>query len=453
MTLRPEPAIALLAVTGLAAIGSFGDHPRLWPLAIAFLAGVLAFTAHPVGIVAFAPLAAATPMVVGWLRSMGIRGVLVVATLLLCVCAVGMVLVASGADIPTRLADGHLLARADPYDEPWWREYLRYNRFGQNGGYSTMRRLSLGLLILTVFAWTRKRASGSAVGSSPAISSLPAVTLALGLLSLAFVPSKWPWHFGGLIAIGAVAAATEVERFVRERRVDRSEIRSLVALVAVASIALWSWQAAGSLGTIDLQEASWRWLFGLGGYDWSLVLLALIVVSAPFLLLARYGTSFRLSSLDLGWPVAAASLAAVVATAAILIIDAASAPWTPIRQNLEALRGVESCGLADRLSTNSPSLTVELARPGVRTLVDPSLAVYLPCATLPKVRAGLVELPRKTIHDRSVVSSFRLKGPFAAVPDLYAVLPYSGGQAYGQIQVYVIGDRIPGFVSIAPSRT
>lgn len=440
MTIRPEPFVALLAVACLAAMASFMNEPRLSPLAIAIPAAVLAATAHPAGIVAASPMLAVTPNVTRWLFAGGRTPSLALGALLSAGLALTLVVFTLDADLQSRIGDSRLLSEGEYFHEPW-REYIRYVNFDRNGGETATRRLSLALLLLSVAAWLTARRGGR----RDAI-SLPARSVAIGLLLLAFVPSKWPWHFGALLGVGAVAVAAEVTRLTRESETSQTwPIRSIVALILVGAGTSWAWRAQGEWSPLGLQEANWGEGFG---YQKSA---ALFLVAAAFGIViwrSRRIQRFVLRPQSIAGVTTGALFGVVGVTIAVLVHDAAVSPWSPPRQNIEALAGGNSCGLAHQLQS-SGDLVQLLSDPDVRTLLVPEVAVYFPCATIPSVGGGLVEIPRLVAFESSPWPLRAHDGPFAAISDLYELRRIARGTRGARgVEVLSVAGRIRTFVRV-----
>jgi len=441
MTIRLEPFVSVLVLASLATMISFALAPRPAPLTIAVPAAVLAATAHPAGLVAAAPLLAGAPEMVGWLRRGGRRLLLAFGALLLAALALALVLFTIDADLTTRLSDARVAREGDFHAEPWWREYVRYARFDAYGGGTAIRRLSLALLLLSVLALlTRRRAARTGV------LTLPARSVAVALVLLAFVPSKWPWHFGALAAMGAVATAAEVARLLRERdQPGWQTIRPVFALAAVGAVTLWSWSAPGAWGLLDLQETSWR--SGFNPYSFLVLASILVVVAVRSL---RAGREGGLLEGIVGKAMAIVLFAAVGLTALILIRDAAVTAWSPARQNLEAIAGRSSCGLAHQLRGEGYVFEL-LADPETPVYLEPPLAVYFPCSTTPALEDGLVEVPRLVVvqSDRRRLLDER-DSPFAAVSDLYGLTSVAHGPR--GVEVLSVADAVPGLVRLDADR-
>lgn len=435
MTLRLEPYISLLALVCLAAMVCFARAPGLAPLAIAVPAAVLSVSIHPVGIVAIAPMLAALLPVGRWLRQEGGRVMIAVVALLVAGAAIGLVLVTADADLATRLDAANILSQENLHNEPFWREYRRYTFFNEFGGDTAVRHLSLAVLGLSLLAvLTRRRRIKTG------ISELPARAVAIGLVLFAFIGSKWPWHFGTLVAMGAVAAAAEAARLLAEdEQRPRASVRPSVAMTLVAAAALWSWDAVGPWSPIDLQEARWDQVFGLGGRPWWI---AALLVAGGVMLIARTlkPIANRMAVIAAG-TLAVVSAAVLAATGAVLIGDAAVSPWTPARQNLETLTGRESCGLAHQFR-GEPGLADRIADPNTPTLLVSPVGTFFPCATIPAVTGGLVQTPKLVIHHGDPWPLVSPDAPFAAVPDLYEVRKVASG---GGAHVLAVDERIPGY--------
>jgi len=439
MTLRPEPLVAMLTLACLMSMVSFRLEPRMSRLASAVIATVLALTAHPTGIVAMAPLIAGAPDAVRALRKGRDRLFGGVAVLLLAGLALGLVLFTFDADLAHRLGDARVVTDGEVQGQSFWHEYLRYTKFEDWGGGTPLRRLSLMLMILSLAAALTRRRTGRTD-----VLLLPAWSVGIGLALLAFVPTKWPWHFGSLAAIAAVSTAAEAERLARERASAPRTFRPIVALAVISGVALAAWSDPGRSGSpFDLQRLSWR--DGFNVYTWLIgaLLIAAVAVAAGRVTSRRQRrpTPDLLSSL-IAWALAGVSFAAVGVTIAVLAIDAVKVPWSPARQNLETLVGRSSCGLAHQLSSGN-ALADRIAEPSKPTLVHPSVGLYFPCATIPRIAGGLAEIPAVVVF-QSNWPLFRKDSPFSGASDLYEFRLIAHGP-HG-IEVYSVRDAVPEFV-------
>ena len=437
MTLRPEPFVSLLALLTLAAVLSFVRAPSGAALAGAALCCVLAITAHPAGIVIFAPVFAALPALIAWIRATGRTAVALLGSIVFASFALGLVLFTIDADLSTRLASVEAFREADRHQESWRTEYRRYQFFDSNGGGSPVRRLSLALLVLAALAWLgRWRSRGVRVLAEPARA------VALGLVLLAFVTSKWPWHFGTLAPLAAVALGAEAARLILA---PAGRVRSIISLGLVVTAFVWAWQAPDGLSALDLQTFDWQRVFN----NWTMlvVLGAGVATSWIWLHLRRSHRRLILPALP-GVALAGAALLVVALTTIFLGIDAARAPWSLPRQNLEALAGGESCGVAHQLQ-GDPTVAHRLAD-GAPSLLAPAAALYFPCATLPDVRGGVLEVPALFAFQGDPWPITELDGPFAAVADLYPLTAIAYGP--GGIAVHSVEQDVPGFTRLDARR-
>jgi hypothetical protein len=508
MTLRLEPVVALLTLCGFAAVMSFIRAPRFAPLTVAFPAAVLAATAHPAGTVGAAPLLVCLPHLGRWLRTHGAKVIPLVGALLAATLGLALVLFTLDADLRTRLHDASVVRAGDLHSEPFWHEYMRYTHFDGFGGGTAIRRLSLALLLLaTLSALTRKRPGRAS------LSATPGYTLAVALVLLAFVPSKWPWHFGTLAALGAVAIAAEVGHLVSgSRQAQTWPLRQLVALVAVSTACLWAWWGPIPGSPLELQKLSWSdgfnhypWLFGVpalvcsaafseilrarrrrdratwagaalwtlfglgtlwvwwhpgtsllhlgaatwrdsfNGRSWIAVVPALTLVAAAAIWHAGPRVRGARVAGAVGWAIPIASLVFVAVTIATLSLDTAKSSWSPARQNLETLAGRKSCGLANQL-TGRRDVVKAMSNGRTTTLLVPSLALYFPCATIPRSRGGVVQLPKLVAYEYMPWPLQMKDGPFAAVADLYATRKIAQGPR--DVEVIAVSDSLRDFTRV-----
>ena len=445
MTLRPEPFASFFVLVALAAMTSFVADPRPAPLTVALPATALAVTAHPVGLLAAAPVIAALPEGIRWVRDRGPSSALALLTLVLGACALFVVLATLDADLTTRIADARVASAGDFHGEPWWREYVRYDEFDARGGETAGRRLSLALLVLVVLAWlTRRRRTDTE------FLTLPSRAVAGSLLLLALISSKWPWHFGALAALGSVAVAVETGRLLRELADRRARpIRPVAALLVFGAATLWAWRAGGEWSQLDLQRLTWDDGFhGLKGYASLVVLLVAGTIAARAWSRPNERPHATFRARDVGWAVPFMPFAFVALTMAMLLVDATITPWSPARQNLDALVARGSCGLAHQLR-GVPDPVFTLSDPDTRSLALPPVGVYFPCATPPRVRRGVIEIPDRVVFQGSPWALEERDGPFAALPELYAV--ERAGRGPRGVELLSVNRTVPGFTALEPS--
>jgi hypothetical protein len=196
---------------------------------------------------------------------------------------------------------------------------------------------------------------------------------------------------------------------------------------------------------LDLQKQAWTQAFNLP------IATALVVVAgaAALVVMHRSGTRFAVVLPGLpGAILAAASLAAVGLTVALLALDAARSPWSLTRQNLEVLKGRTSCGLAQHLE-GAAGIARSLAA-DKPTLLEPSVAPFLPCATPAGVDGGLIQLPSLFAFGSDAWPVTLPDAPFAAFADLYQFETEARGPA--GVTVQKIDAHIPGFRRLNATR-
>lgn len=443
MTLRPEPATGLLAVGVLACMCQFVRTGSPAPVALSALLLPLAITGHHSGVVAFAPVIVAAPRLANWARTVpAVAVALSTASLALVVALLFL-----GTDLRHWRAD--VAATKDAGStESWADELTRYTRLSEVLYGTPLRRGAVALIALTVLAYLlrRRRAEGR-------LFDLPGASLGVALLLLVTTPSKWPWHFGALIGIAAVAAALECARLRIEARSARGwALWPYVAVGATMLAAAWAWHERNPWNALDLRTRGWVAASEshLSVSTVATLLPGLLLVS---LLLWEALRRRRDKYASVGWRAAswAAPILAVpllLVTAAVLARDtAATSHWTLARQNIDGLRARPDCGLAD--DALSP------VRGDHTTLVMPDIAMYLPCAKPPRLGDGIVAPP-----DHLVTSSLwnglgYSSSPFTGIYDLYPVEPVSLGAPLASphspisVSVYKVASRIPG-AKLAP---
>jgi hypothetical protein len=343
MTLRPEPVVALLATGVFACVVRFLERGLPGPLAIAAVLLVLALSAHPTGIVALAPLLVAVPAFVRWVRFR--PNVRPLATIAIAAIALLGTLVMVDSNFEQRRADATALRTYGDETAGWRDELSRYSQLSQAPYGSALRRGSVALLLLAVAAFLLRRRRETA----DALLDLPATALAFALLLFLATPTKWPWHFGALIGLGALAVAAETARLRADARLVRGhDLRPYLVVLATVAAVGWSWFPRLAWGDLDLRTMDWT--LGLE----SRITLAKAAGVLPLLLLAALALLVRRRrrheapwlTATLAAPLVAVPLIAF--TIGVLVADLSKTDsWTLGRQNLDALTGHLRCGLAD----------------------------------------------------------------------------------------------------------
>jgi hypothetical protein len=213
-------------------------------------------------------------------------------------------------------------------------------------------------------------------------------------------------------------------------------------MLAVLAVSLWAWTAAGGWSRIDLLELNWY--AGFNPFSWMIVCSLVAVVAVARLQRGRRTRAMRPGAV-VGAAVAMFCFAAASITVGVLIADALHGSWTPLRGNVEAITGRGKCGLATRLVPRDHLANGFFAHE-VPTLLDPEILLDFPCATIPGINGGLVDLPRSAValDFKKPLGSY--DSPFAAAWDLYDVRSVARGPR--GITVLSIGDTITGYARL-----
>ena len=341
MTLRSEPVIMVaLTFTVFAAIRFRKTRDGRILIAMA-VAGVLSATAHPAGLIAAVPLIAITPDVWDWTLENGRERVVWLAAVTASVVAVGLLLYFVDTDLASKLASisefrssSH---QATPFDE-----LDRYRYLGFEYAHVTfVRRASVALIPLGVLGYLTR--PGRRFRSPE---SIPAVSLALATALLAVTPSKWIWHFGGLIGVTTIAVALEISRVRRDRAV--------VAITGAAFVFSWAWSVTTFWNLPQTDLVKFQWVAGgrnvlpldlSSPFTWLALGVGLHLVGrvAPWI-----GRHTAAEGVD--WFVLLGSASLVLVTLATFAADAVIASdWSFGRQNIEAIWGAGDCGLGSEI--------------------------------------------------------------------------------------------------------
>jgi hypothetical protein len=343
MTLRPEPVLALLVTGVLACMFRLIDRGSTTPVVIASLLVVLALSAHPAGVAALAPIVVATPHLSRWARPR----LKVIGTIVAASAALLTTLAIVGSDLEQRRADTSSLRTYGDETAGWRAELSRYDQLSQSPYGAPLRRESVALIALAVIAFLLRRRSHR---SGPLL-DLPAAALGAGLVLFLATPSKWPWHFGALIGLTAVAAGSETLRLVATaQQTKRWSVRPFLVIAAAMLAAAWSWFPRLAWTELDLRTLDWTLELE------SRITLAKIAGAVPVVVLGvlavmelGHGRSIR----AVPWRTAALTapilaLPLIAFTVGVLVTDSVkTGSWTLARQNVASLVGGAGCGLAD----------------------------------------------------------------------------------------------------------
>lgn len=372
MTLRPEPFIALLIAGAMASTIRFLEHPTTITVTAVALLVPFALAGHTTGVLALAPVLVAAPELIRWARSHAYSA----ATVIGASGALLTVLLFVGSDLGQRRADAQVSAA---YAFDWRDEFSRYSFLNGESTGTPLRRIAVALLLLAVVAFVLRHRRGR-----DKLLNFPTAVLAVGLVLLALTPSKWAWHFGALIGVGAVAITCETARLrLAESKSSRWSWWPFIAILVAGAVGHWSWWVNFSWNIADLRYLTWypglasalSWLALLLPAYLLLGLLGIGIIRGQRAMLHR--TPWRVASLTVPLLV----LPGVLYTVGVLAIDTARADgWTLGRQNLSALSGDQRCGLANDLIL--PTLTSARALPSSTAPQPSPVPSWLPTAPI-----------------------------------------------------------------------
>jgi arabinosyltransferase C len=346
MTLRPEPFVAALLGASLLAALLFVRRPSPVPLAACAPVIALGFTAHPAGLATAAPLLAVSPAIVRWARHDGATAWLALTAGALATGALALTLLTLDADLETRRHGAHVFRTGGGYVFGYRDELSRYWTVLSTS--PSIQRLFLLLVFLTlVVLVTRRRRPRTP------LMDVPARTLAIAMLLLAFTPSKISWHLGMLMVAATVALTVEAVRLARDGAHSTwRSARAYGAVAALLAFAWWAWRERGLGGRLDVRTEGLR----LRTEDW--VTLTQMTVGIASLAVAFVIVRHVRRRGQVGLHTAApAALPLVLLVVAIpfpvfvfdrIVEDALfTEGWTLARQNVDTLLGRPTCGLAD----------------------------------------------------------------------------------------------------------
>ena len=327
ITLRAEPVIAALLVASVALAIRFdrGERGRVIMWWIAVLA--LAMSAHPAGIIVAAPALVSWRSLWNWSRE-GVESGHVAVASLLALGALVSLLFFFDSNVSTKLesidayqSDAHSVSILD--------EPVRYG-FLNDTPYSTpMRRSSVALIFFGVgVVLIGHRAHDRAL-------ALMAWSVIVALALLSLTPSKWPWHFGGLLGLAALVNALGLRR-LRPRQ-------AVLAMLGLGTLMIWSWSDSLDWAVFDLRTNQWA----AGAVFW-IVLIVLIVGLAAAMIVDRWSDEWGWAPQET-FAVAAVGLVILVTGSTLVSDSIRTDGWTFGRQNVETLFGAAGCGLGDEV--------------------------------------------------------------------------------------------------------
>ncbi len=343
VTLRAEPLVAALVVVSALLALRFAQGGRGWVLVAWAVVIALAVTSHTAGIIVLAPVIASWSAFRDWIRSEREARYLFTVWMLTLGSLVLLVWLLD-SNIASKLDAINAFRASSSHDDSVFEELLRYRNLDLTPYATPMRRMSVAFIGLGIGAFLLRVRRGAG------LVNLPAWSLVTGLFLLTLTPSKWPWHFGGLLGLIALVAAIEL------RKIDRP--RWALAILGVVFAMSWTWSVSLPWTALDLRTYEWTTsdagilpfeLTSLGGWA---------ITAAVVALLAAAVLRWRSDLNPLQPPEAVAMLGAVLVvslTASTLWSDASDTDgWTFGGQNFASLRGDENCGLGDEIEVPVP---------------------------------------------------------------------------------------------------
>ena len=340
VTLRQETAVGLLLAGVIVCTVRFIERRSPAPLAVVAALVPLSITVHPAGIVAIAPLFVVTPSLYRWVRASPAAAV----ALFTGAGALTLTLAFVGSDVEQRALDANASRAGFSTGAVGWRnELIRYSvvalpKVDDIAGYGTpLRRGSVGWILLavaSVLVLHRRR-------SNP-LDAIAMYTLPISLALLVVTPSKWPWHFGALLAPTALAAAVVAAALRRDERSSDSWSAHPLSAIAVLMVVIgWSWSPRTRLDPLDLRTLDWT-----PAFEATVVSITALAVVAPLALLvvtwararasdaAAFGAPWRV----LAWSAPLLALPLIAFTGAVFVTDAArTVGWTHSRANFTSV--------------------------------------------------------------------------------------------------------------------
>ena len=204
----------------------------------------------------------------------------------------------------------------------------------------------LVLVLALVLYATRSRSARTAV------SNVPARSLAVAMVLLAFTPSKISWHLGVLIVIGAVAVAVESQVSHDRSTALWPSVRGYFGVCALLAVAWWMWRSNAQPNKLAVRTEGWR----LRTEDWITLTQATVALCLLVLAIVAVREMRRRGWLGLrtaGIVAFPFVLVVVVVCVAGFTLDRLAEDalfgkgWTLSRQNVDTLLRRETCGLAD----------------------------------------------------------------------------------------------------------
>jgi len=404
VTLRAEPILALLMLASVGCAVRFQATRTLRTLLWWSLVLVLAVTAHPAGVITLAPVLAIVPALIGWIRAR--RQHVVLAGALVGAVAAGALLVfyfdssvaTKAESIDAYRSAAHSLTILDEPD--------RYGFLDATPYATPMRRGAVALIFVALGAFGLNLVRR--VGAHA--SRIPGWALGAAVLLLTVTPSKWPWHFGGLLALTALVLAIEIPRLATWGR--------WAAAVGTAGSMSWAWTNSLDWAVFDLR--SYEWAVGaenlspvsLAGLTFWVVAVA-VVGGGSVWWARRRDAEVRPGALTIGLALA---LVLGVTSTTLVADTVVTSGWTFGGQNLASAVGRGGCGLGDRIEVPAPGSLRRLDSPGPLDS-SPADAVAASLGFEGGTEVSPVGYPRTGINRTLPVGGMEVFGTYVALDD------------------------------------
>jgi hypothetical protein len=448
VTLRPEPMVALLTVGSLAAAVSFAKRPSARSLAVGAVLTALAVSLHPAGFVVAAPFIASAPLLVRWIGAAPRERVAACAAITFSGGALAVVLVGLDSDLGTLAAATREFRAGTEHGANWRAEILRYSGLDLEGWNTPPRRLFVAFALLAALAYAARRDRERRWPED-----LPALAVVAALALLVATPSKWPWHFGALVGLAAVAMAVEAQRFIAAGAGSRvgAFVRPLAAIALVTTATTWAAVNPTPWAALDLRTLEWGAEVGpfhLGSTkQWAAAVILALAAGAVWRL-ARGHSIAALPWRYAAWilPVAAASV--IVSAVAMFVRDAVDTPgWTLARQSVDGLLDRSTCGIGDEAVVADPA-SLRPLQPVASTPPPPARGAWLADERPP--------VPGLRTWDSAGAAGgvARFETPWFLAPASRPIGLFVAGRLEGRVGARVqwgrsVGDRVKPFASRA----
>ncbi len=290
---RPEPVAAMAAVAVVALLARSHRTRRLLPAALAVAFAAVAFAAHPIGIVAAAPLVVSIPMLWRIARADSTLATAVARTVAVgSAAAIALVLAFGDGTLADMLTGSKRFALVEG-PLTWLDEWRRYGLLLADipmGSYARRSVVLVGLVLLVwfiVFAFWSRRVAPYA---NPVPLSLIGWSFGFSFVLMWITTSKWTHHFGSLASLGPlfiVVMVVVVPRLIRAQIGEAGRLPVWFApavlvsflppmILSIRGVDQWAYEWGEFISRPDKPEIAG---ISLGNYFlWGLGAVALIVL-------------------------------------------------------------------------------------------------------------------------------------------------------------------------------